>query len=302
MTFGKEWFGRAACRLDSLRSRSIERKAVASTRQPGYGVFDAGDALIRYRSHGTGPAIVFATDPPVVLEQYDELVRELSRDHTVIVVETPGFGFSAARPGFAFSLRGAAASTLALLTALGRAPYVLAFPCATAFIAVLLSSRHPELVSGLVLAQAPSFPEALRWKARRDPRGILSTPFVGQLAMHAAKKRRTPAWFDVAVASRARRDAFVATSLRALHEGAAFSLASAFQRFLVADTALPVTNVPTLALWGLGDRSHASTDRASSARLSSDCRIVELEGVGHFPELEEPARFGALLREFRSGW
>jgi pimeloyl-ACP methyl ester carboxylesterase len=83
-----------------------------------------------------------------------------------------------------------------------------------------------------------------------------------------------------------------------LHDGAAFSLASAFQRFLVPSTIIPVTNVPTLALWGLADRSHASTDRASSAALSRDCRIVELLAIGHFPELEDPARFAELVREF----
>lgn len=42
--------------------------------------------------------------------------------------------------------------------------------------------------------------------------------------------------------------------------------------------------------------SHA----ADVARALPDCRVELFESAGHFPHLEDPARFSVLLREFVS--
>lgn len=289
---------RLAIELERLGARRAERWAVSSTRMRGYGVFDAGVALVRYRTLGKGRPVVFATDPPIVIEQYDELFSELSADHLVTVVELPGFGFSPVHSGYDHSIAAASQVMAAFLDALGQGPCVLAFPCGTAYCALSIANERPDLVSALVLAQAPSWSEELAWKARRDPRGVLSTPILGQIALRATARRRAPSWFKTAAGSPHRREQFIETTSAAFQNGAMFSLASAFQRWLVGAPSLAPARVPTLFVWGLRDHSHSSTDRRSSLTLAPEGRIVETPTVGHFPELENPAWFGRVLREF----
>jgi pimeloyl-ACP methyl ester carboxylesterase len=290
---------RAAARLDSLDSPLRERTARARVAaRPELVQIDIGDAVVRCRIEGAGPTLVFCVDPPVVVEQYDRLVHALSNDFRVIVFEPPGFGFSVARPGFDPSFAGMTHATARLLRALGHAPYTLVFPCVSAFTALDVAHRYPGLVERLVLTQAPSWDEELKWKARRDPKGLLATPVVGQMAMRLLARRRAPAWFDAAVGDRARTPELKATTDRALRHGAQFGLATAFQSYLVPGVAPPPATRPTLVVWGEADRSHARTDRSSSRSLADDLTVVTAPEVGHFPELERPEWFAGLLRSF----
>jgi pimeloyl-ACP methyl ester carboxylesterase len=290
---------RAAARLDSLDFQLQERRARARSSGLSHVVhIDVGDALVRCRIEGKGPTIVFCVDPPVVIEQYDRLVRALSSDFRVVVFEPPGFGFSVARPSFDPSFEGTTRAVARFLRALGHGPYTLAFPCVTAFAALDVASRYPGLVERLVLMQAPSWEEELRWKERRDPKGVLGTPVVGQVAMRLLKRRRAPAWFDAAVGDRARTGELKRTTDDALRHGAQFGLATAFQSYLVPGAAPPASTRPTLVVWGEADRSHAKTDRESSRALGRDVTIVTAAELGHFPELERPEWFAGVLRAF----
>jgi pimeloyl-ACP methyl ester carboxylesterase len=240
---------------------------------------------------------VFAADPPIVLEHYDELVRVLAKRARVIILELPGFGFSPARPGFDFSLRSCAEGAALALDRMGLSGVTLCFPCGSAYVALALAHARPELVSRLLLAQAPAFAGELAWKQRRDPRGVLSRPVWGQLAMHAISKRRLPAWFSLSVGDRTRLAPFTELAAQRLEQGARWSLASAFQRYLIEDGAPLQVEQPVIALWGELDRSHQGTDRESSRSLSRQVEVVRWADVGHFPELEAPERFVELLTQ-----
>jgi pimeloyl-ACP methyl ester carboxylesterase len=229
-------------------------------------------------------------------EHYDELVRLLSKRARVIVLELPGFGFSPARPGFDFALESSVASAGMALDSLGLRGVTLCFPCASAYIALALAQARPELVSRLLVAQAPAYSGELAWKQRRDPRGVLGRPVWGQLVMRALSKRRLPAWFSLSVGDRSRLQSFTELAAQRLNEGARWSLASAFQRYLVEGVAPAAVEQPVIALWGERDRSHQGTDRASSRSLGRRVEVVRWADVGHFPELEAPERFVELLR------
>jgi pimeloyl-ACP methyl ester carboxylesterase len=82
-----------------------------------------------------------------------------------------------------------------------------------------------------------------------------------------------------------------------LREGSQWSLASAFQQFLVEGAAPPPAECPVTAVWGTRDRSHAATDRRGSLELGRDVRLLEWDDVGHFADLEAPERFAALLHD-----
>ncbi|HEX4729302.1 MAG TPA: alpha/beta fold hydrolase [Jatrophihabitans sp.] len=58
------------------------------------------------------------------------------------------------------------------------------------------------------------------------------------------------------------------------------------------------TSVPTLLVWGSRDRIVPVGHGVEAARLIEGSRLELFENAGHFPHLDEPDRFAALLREF----
>jgi pimeloyl-ACP methyl ester carboxylesterase len=275
----------------------VKRALDTAPRGPGYDYLELPSCALRFRVHGKGnTTFVFAADPPIVLEHYDALVAALVPHGRVVVFELPGFGFSPARRGFDFSFDAVVSAVGRLLEHVAARNAVLCFPCVSAYVATTVAGTRPDLVRGLVLAQAPSFEGALAWKRGRDPKGILARPAVGQLAMHALKKRRAPAWFGIAMEASPERTKMQSLAADMLAQGSRWSLASAFQRFLVDGAAPAPVEQPVIALWGTRDRSHAQTDRESSRTLGRHVRLIEWTDIAHFPDLEAPSRFAELVR------
>lgn len=256
-------------------------------------------ATIRYRTAGNGPqTLVLCTDPPVGLEMYDALLADLSRDFRVVIFEPPAFGFSLPRSGLDLAVPAVAAVTLDFFKRLGHGPYLLAFPCVTAYIALWLAGHHPEWVAGLVLMQAPDWQQELHWKSRRDPKGVLGTPWLGQLALKLVKRKRVDSWYATALGRRELLAPYTEQTRQSFDHGACFSLASAFQQMLSGpEPAFGAIRQPALLFWGNADRSHKHSDPESIRRYLPQARLVALDDAGHFPELESSARFSAELRQ-----
>jgi pimeloyl-ACP methyl ester carboxylesterase len=258
------------------------------------------EALIRYRVVGTGTqTIVLATDPPIVIEHYDELIAHLAADFRLIIFELPGFGFSMPRSGFSFDFLRVNDLVAEFLRRIEMGPYLLAFPCASAYCAIDIAARYQELVRGVVLIQAPSWSEEVKWKHGRDKRGLLSTPVIGQLALQILKRKRAPKWLAAAVGRREKLSLFAETSDTAFSHGACFCLASAFQRYLTdVSPVLTAIAQPALVIWGEADQSHCHTDKSSTKLYCPNSKDVRFEAAGHFPELEEPEIFAEEVREW----
>jgi pimeloyl-ACP methyl ester carboxylesterase len=242
---------------------------------------------------------VLAVDPPIVLEQYDKLIGLLKRDFRVLVFELPGFGFSIPSASFRFDFFMVNDMIAKFLRELQLGPYILAFPCASAYGAIDIAARFPDLVSHVAMVQAPSWPEEVKWKHGRDKTGLLSRPVIGQLALQVLKRKRAPLWLDLAVGNRSLLPNFVATTDHAFSLGASFCLASAFQHYLTdAPQPLSAVKQPSLIIWGDADKSHDHTDKASSKTLCPGADVVHMAHAGHFPELEQPEFFAAKLNEW----
>jgi pimeloyl-ACP methyl ester carboxylesterase len=271
--------------------RKVRRGRAASTR-PDLRFVDLKQASIRYRLAGAGPrTIVFAADPPVVVELYDELIRLLAGHCRVVVFEIPAFGLSLPRLGMPFDIVGIAEIIGEFLEKLGLGPYVLSFPCVTGFAAMWLAARHPHLVESLILTQVPDWEQELHWKQRRDPRNILGRPVLGQVLMKLLARKRAGAWYRYALAGETLVPQFSAATEQAFADGARFSLASVYQKLMGPEPPFGRIRQPTLALWGDADRSHAQTDKGSILRYFDQARVVHWAEVGHFPELEAPEAF-----------
>jgi len=258
------------------------------------------EAIIRYRMAGSGPqTLVLAADPPVVVEQYDKIIELLRNDFRIVVFEIPGFGFSIPFSSFRFDFTALNDVIAKFLQQLHSGPCILAFPCVSAYGAIDIAARFPELVSHLVLIQAPSWMEEIKWKHRRDNTGLLSKPILGQVVLQVLKRKSAPLWFDSAVGNRGMLADFVETTDRAFSGGASFCLASAFQRYLTdVPPPLPAVKQPSLVIWGDADKSHRHTDKASSKLYCPEAEQVFLAHAGHFPELEQPELFAQKIKQW----
>jgi pimeloyl-ACP methyl ester carboxylesterase len=261
---------------------------------------DLGSCVVRLREcPGDAPSLVLAADPPVPIERYDALIDALHSRWSVRVFEVPGFGASLPRVGFRYSMADAVALVARLLEALPGAPHVLAMPCVSGFIAVALARSRPDLVRALVLPQVPDWAGTQRWLAGRDPRRLLRTPLLGQLALLAVRRQRIAQWYAAALGPGASHTDFVTDTLAHFDDGAGFALASAFQDFLAdARHAPQPADVPALLLWGDADRSHRRTDPDATRALVPQGTLLRRPHCGHFPELEDPLAFAADLERF----
>ncbi len=294
--FLKKW----ATRLDTSGGKA--RIAAFATGWPASSAevkfYRSPKVQYRYRERGSGPTIVFSADPPATLEFYDQLFDVFAEQFRVVAVEMPAMGFSATTGDFGFGWRETNDDPVCFLRDVAGEGAVLAFSCVAGLAAVDIAVRHPELVDRLVLMQTGDVAAFAKWKAARDPKGILARPFVGQYVMKKIAPRRMPDWFKLSVGDKSKIGPFCNCAEESFEHGALWSLASAYQTYMDPDVSLGRPRQPILALWGLADRSHPPENAESPRRLSENVTYVPFGDLGHFPELEDPVRVFGLIHDF----
>lgn len=253
-------------------------------------------ARLRVREAGEGDRrVLFAVDPPNTLEMYGPLFARLKKHARAAAFEPPGFGHSKTKGGYGHSLEEQADVVIELLESLG-ARHVLAFPCVGAYVALRVAAKRPDLVAGLVLMQAPSWPQERAWVERVDKSGLLRTPGVGQTLMLLRGDSITRSWYAAALGDEQKARRFSKMAIECMDHGAKFPLATTFQAlFRGDDPKFDAPACPMLAVWGPQDRSHRRSDPASIHEHAPEARLETFEACGHFPELEDPVRFVDLL-------
>lgn len=266
----------------------IERHALGS--RPGLRWFEHSTSLVRMRAPdeaGTKPVVAFLPDGPASIESYDAVVGALSDAYDVVIIEIPGFGFSWPLSPEALSFDGCVAATAAALASLDLPPVVVVGPCVQGLVALALAKRHPDLVAALIVAQTGDWAAEVAWGPALDPKGVLKVPFAGQVGFRLTCERAAVDWwaafaagpdFDVA--------ALQAEARTLVRHHCAYALASITQKWFGGDPPDLSVTLPVTAIWGLADRSHADTDRASVLTCAPHARIVEVARAGHFADLE----------------
>ncbi|MEO0574443.1 MAG: alpha/beta hydrolase [Pseudomonadota bacterium] len=260
--------------------------------------FATDNVQYRYRERGEGQTIVFTADPPVTLELYDTLLEVFAAHYRVVIVELAGMGFSAPNTHFSFGWRETNDDLTQFLRSVAGEQAILAFSCVAGLAAVDIATRYPELVSRLVLMQTGDVEAFARWKAGRDPKGILAKPFLGQYLMKRMAPKRMPDWYRLSVGAAHAHDTFCHCTAESFTHGALWSLASAYQRYMDPNVVLGRPTQPVLALWGLADGSHPPENAQTPKRLAENVEYHAFATLGHFLELEDPEAAFAAIHAF----
>ncbi len=211
----------------------------------------------------------------------------------------PGLGFSYPKPDYDFGLEHGTETLMSVIDALHIERATLSFSCSNGYIAMSMAKNYPERVSRLVLAQTPSVLEMKsQWVDRNVPK-IIRIPYIGQAINAGMSSRLATKWFDMSLPKNApEKEVFVEHALSALHSGGCFCLASIVQGMQnLGDNELSDIEVPTTMVWGNKDWTHRDTKFESLREHVPHCEIHEFADCGHFPNLEQPKAFAALIRE-----
>lgn len=249
-------------------------------------VFDSGSAK---------PCVVFVPDGPNVIEHYAGLIHALSQSLRVVCFDMPGFGHSLPRNSYGHTLDQGANTVLAVLDRLGIRSATLAFSCANGFYALRAACIAPDRVSSLFLSQTPSLDAMHAWVARLIP-WPLKVPAVGQIAAWVFRQKMAHDWYDAALPKARDRAPFREPARRSLASGGCFCLAGVVQGLLKErPESLAGVTVPCTMIWGGQDKSHRHTHADALLECVPHARIVRFDDAGHFPDLEQSARYAGLL-------
>jgi pimeloyl-ACP methyl ester carboxylesterase len=182
-------------------------------------------------------------------------------------------------------------------------PYLLAFPCIWAHLAIQLAAKNPSSIQRLLLVQAPAWSCHVRWAKYIDQPRFLTRPVVGQAVMGFVPLRVGRLWYKVSL-KKGQYHALMPTLQNALDQGGFCCLASLWQAWFGHGALAPplaIAHQPTLVAWGLADRTHAKSHKQSLAHCLSNVEWYQFQDAGHCPELEAPHEYAALLARWIYG-
>ncbi|MEO0346332.1 MAG: alpha/beta hydrolase [Pseudomonadota bacterium] len=299
------WLQRLGLWVDTRGGRGRQRRfreGWSAQTSEEIGFFNTPSVQYRYRerlsARPDAPTIVLTADPPVTLEAYDALLDIFDQAFRVVVVELPAMGFSATRTGFTFGFRDTNDDLARFLKGVVGTPAILAFSCVAGLAAIDIASRRPELASHVVVMQTGDVAAFDRWKAARDPHGILRKPVAGQVMMKRLARKRMPDWYRLAVGRQDAVPPLCACAAESFEHGALWSLASAYQVYVNPNNELGPVKQPLLALWGRADGSHPAEHERSALSFAEHAQLIAFDDLGHFSELEDPERVFAAIQGF----
>jgi pimeloyl-ACP methyl ester carboxylesterase len=261
---------------------------------------------VTYTEAGSGPVLLLIHGMAGTLENWQEVIEPLAREHTVIAVDLPGHGTSAPGGGD-YSLGSLAAGLRDLLIALGRDRATLVGHSLGGGVAMQFSYQFPEMTERLVLVssgglgsevslilRAAALPGAnLFIAATAGPGRAVGSAVARGLAAVGLRPNADVAEVARGYASLAdpdRRAAFLAT-LRAV-------VSPEGQRVHAGDRLYLAEGVPVLIIWGEHDPMIPAHHGEQAHRAIPGSRLEIFDGVGHLPQLEAPGRFVAVLERF----
>jgi pimeloyl-ACP methyl ester carboxylesterase len=262
---------------------------------------------VSYRTAGEGPVLLLIHGITGTSEQWNDVFPLLAERYTVVAPDLLGHGRSA-KPRGDYSLGAYAVGIRDLLIALGHRRATVVGHSLGGGIALQFAYEYPVFVERLVvvssgglgrevhlLLRAATLPGAelvlpLIAHDRVLSAGILAGRLLRRFGLEAAPDLAEMARGYASLSDAGARQAFLHT-LRAV-------LDPLGQRVSATDRLYLAAMVPSLILWGRLDPliPCAHAESAHEAMPGSELQIFE--GSGHFPHIDQPARFARALIDF----
>jgi pimeloyl-ACP methyl ester carboxylesterase len=273
--------------------------------QPPSTFIEVAGMQVHLRDEGprTDPVpIVLLHGTSASLHTWEGWARALKDQRRVIRMDLPGFALTGPNRQDDYSIDTYVLFVRAFLDKLGLERVVLGGNSLGGQIAWATAAKMPERVERLILVDASGYPlDSI--KDQRVPIGfrLMGIPGLRLLAQHTLPRgviessvrnvygnpsKVTPELIDL-YADMTRR------------EGNRRALARRFEQGYTGDmTQLAKIKAPTLILWGSKDRLLPPEWGQRFAHDIPNAKLVMLDGLGHVPQEEDPARSVAEVRRF----
>jgi pimeloyl-ACP methyl ester carboxylesterase len=260
-----------------------------------------------YRCGGDGPVLVLIHGITSSSASWEPVLPALAEHFTVIAPDLLGHGQSD-KPAGDYSLGSQACLVRDLMLALGHNSATIAGHSLGGGIAMQLAYQFPELLERLVLVSSGGLGRevSLFLRAATLPGAELVLPLIasqpvlaagetlarafGLLGLRAGSDLDEIARGIVSLNDIGARRAFVHTARSVIDPGG--------QRVDARDRLYLAEAVPSLLVWGERDPIIPTVHGVRAHKLMPGSRLELFEAAGHFPHLDDPLRFAALLREF----
>jgi 3-oxoadipate enol-lactonase len=247
---------------------------------------------VRYTVTGSGPWVTLSHSLACRLEMWDEEVKRLSRDFTVLAYDTRGHGESSA-PAIPYTLDMISDDIKALFDRVGiERSHWIGLSMGGVF-GLAAALRHPGIFESLVLADTSS---------RLAPEGIAA--FKDRVAavkaggMEAMVEPTLKRWF---------KDSFRAQSPRLMSRVANWIRTTPAEGYIGCSAAIPTIDVtdrlaeitiPCMVMVGADDIAMPPAMAETLDRNLPDSELVVIPDAGHLSNLEQSGAFNAHLDRF----
>lgn len=253
---------------------------------------------IAYLAGGAGEPLVLLHGFGANKDHWTLIARQLTRSWRVIAPDIPGFGDSSRVPQANYGLEAQLARLETFVDALGLTRFHLGGNSMGGYLAAHFAARHPDRVKSLSLLapagvmSAP--PSELQTAIAAGDNPLLvgdGAAFERLSALCFVKAPPLPARFKQVLAARAVAEAPFNAKL----------FADLFADPLALEQALAGLAVPTLVLWGDGDRVLHPAGLEILRKVIPAAECVLMRDMGHVPMVEGPAEVTAALQRFGAG-
>jgi len=262
---------------------------------------------VAFRTGGSGPVMLLVHGMAGSSATWRYVMPSLAEHFTVVAPDLPGHGASA-KPRGDYSLGALADSLRDLLAVLGHDHATLVGRSLGGGVAMQFAYQFPERCERLVLVSSGGLGEDVNLLLR-----VLSLPGAeyllalgcnrwayeaGTTVVRSLRRlglRPGPQFADVwdsyaSLADDKMRAAFMQT-LRSVIDPAG-------QRVSATDRLYLARDVPTLIVWGANDRILPARQAHATHAAIPGSRLDIFEGVGHYPNCEDPERFVNVVVDF----
>jgi pimeloyl-ACP methyl ester carboxylesterase len=284
----------AALAANTLVVDSRTRPAMARS---GGRIVDTPVVAANVAEVGAGPAIVMIHGFGAAIDWWDEIAPALATDHRVVRIDLIGHGGTAA-PASGYTIPRQAELVAAVLDRLGVDRVTVIGHSMGGEVATALAERNPARIAAMILIDSP--PTAgTTFTIMTD---AAMTPVLGELLSHfetneAIRRGLAQGFapgFPVPEKFAADLEQLTYTAFRSAHEESiAYRAAKPTNERLAALTPVP----PLLALTGTED-AIVPPEHAKYFAQVPGAKVVMIEGAGHSPMVEKPARTLELIRGF----
>lgn len=262
---------------------------------------------LAYRRRGDGPTVLLLHGFPTWSYDYASVATDLARDHEVITLDFLGYGASDKPNPYQYSVAESADSVEDLLDHLSRPSVYLVVHDYGGIVGQELIDRHqkdklPFGISGITVLNCGIVYSAYRPTLLQR---VLNVPVVGGFVAGRVTAAQARARLDGIMGREKLNDEEFANlwhgmSLKDGHKLAHLLIGYNNERVVHHkrwEAALSGWNGPLQLVWGLDDPVSGKHVLEQAKKVLPDASIVELQGVGHYPQVEAPKAVAGAIRE-----